>query len=151
VFHPGLPVEPAPGKPSASVEPQPVEPQPVDPPRILPRAIPHAKATVFDLRDLSHPRATGTVSYPGGSTALAGTNPHQVTWLPDRHLLLTVVSDGYDGSGGWISVLTVGQGSLHNRMVRLTQTSDLSGVRTVPLADGRVVLVDGEQVRFLRV
>ena len=142
---------PTPEKPVATAEPQPVDPQPVDPRILGPRALPHAKATVFDLRDLTHPRAAATVSYPTGSTALAGFEPHQVTWLPDRHVLLTIVSDGYDGRGGWLSVLTVGADSLGNRMVRLAPTTDLSGVRTVPLADGRVVLVNGEEVRFVHV
>jgi hypothetical protein len=127
-----------------------IEPQPVDP-RIVTRPFfPHAKATVFDLRDLTHPRATATVDYPVGSTALAGLDPHQVSWLPDRHILLTIVSDGYSGRG-WLSVLTVGQHSLDNRMVRLAPVADLGSVRTVPLADGRVVLVDGDHVRFVRV
>jgi hypothetical protein len=36
-------------------------------------------------------------------------------------------------------------------MVRLAPTSDLSSVRTVPLADGRVVLVNGDEVRFVHV
>jgi hypothetical protein len=133
------------GTATASPEPQPIDPRPLGP-----RAMPHAKATVFDLSDPTRPRTAGTAAYPAGSTALAGLEPHQVTWLPDRHLLLTIVSDGY-GGGGWLSLLTVGDGSLHNRMVRLAPTTDLSSVRTVPLADGRVVLVNGDEVRFVHV
>lgn len=145
VVAPEVRVTPVPGKPTLSTEPQPVDP------RVLrSRALPHAKATVFDLRDLTRPRVTGTVDYPAYSTALAGIEPHQVSWLAERHLLLTIVGDGYDGRG-WLSVLTVGPGSLHNRMVRLAPTTDLSSVRTVPLADGRVVLVNGDEVRFVHV
>jgi len=142
VVQPDVRVTPAPTTPSTG---------PVDPRLLGSRAMPHAKATVFDLRDLTRPRATGTVTYPADSTALAGLEPHQVTWLPDRQVLLTVVSDGYDGRGGWLSVLTVGHDSLHDRLVRLAPTTDLSSVRTVPLGDGRVVLVNGDEVRFVHV
>ena len=48
-----------------------------------------------------------------------------------------------------MSVLTVGDGSLHDRLVPLAPAGDVAGVRTVPLADGRVVLVAGDAVRFL--
>jgi hypothetical protein len=108
-----------------------------------------AKATLFDIADPAHPRALGTVRYPAGTTALAGLEPHQVTWLPASSTLLTVVSRGYAGAGTWVSVLTVRGGTLHDRLLPVPATSDVSGVRTVPLADGRVVLVAGDTVRFL--
>ncbi len=107
-----------------------------------------AKATLFDISDPAHPRARGTVDYPAGTIAQAGMQPHQVTWLPATRTLLTVVSDGYGGRV-WVSVLTVGDGSLHDRLVPLAAPGDVAGVRTVPLADGRVVLVAGDSVRFL--
>jgi hypothetical protein len=165
-FEPDVRVFPAPQKPRATDTPLPVDPQqggsepgstgtatplPVDP-RLLPARLvsPHAKATVFDLRDLTHPQAAASVDYPAESTALAGMEPHQVTWLPERHVLLTIIGDGYQGRG-WLSLLTVGPHSLHNRMVRLAPTADLSSVRTVPLPDGRVVLVNGDEVRLVDV
>ena len=92
-----------------------------------------AKATLFDISDLAHPRALATVAYPPGSVAQAGMQPHQVTWLPDSGTLLTVVSDGYGGRV-WVSVLTVGDGSLHDRLVPVDVGRDVAGVRTVPLA-----------------
>jgi Beta propeller domain len=165
-FQPDVRDFPVPEKAEASDTPLPVDPQsadsapgstgtatplPVDPRLLPPRlAAPHAKATVFDLRDLRHPRATASVDYPAESTALAGMEPHQVTWLPDRQLLLTVIGDGYGGRG-WLSILTVGAHSLDNRMVRLAPTTDLSTVRTLPVDDGRVVLVNGDEVRFVDV
>jgi hypothetical protein len=48
-------------------------------------------------------------------------------------------------------VLTVGDGSLDNRMVPVPEATDASRIRTVPLADGRVALVAGDSVRFLTV
>ena len=140
--------------PQVMVDPPIPVPAPVPGPKASVTAQPssfasaHAKATLFDIRDLAHPRARATVDYPAGSIAQAGMQPHQVTWLPDRRTLLTVVSDGYGGRA-WVSVLTVGDRSLHDRLVPLATTGDVSGLRTVPLADGRVVLVAGDRVRFL--
>jgi hypothetical protein len=115
----------------------------------------HAKATLFDISDLANPREVDTVSYPRGSFPLAGSEPHQVTWLPDSHTLLTVLEgrpDGsaYDGTRVWVSVLTIHDDSMESRLVRVP-TIDTGGVRTVPLADGRVVLIAGDSVSFLTV
>jgi hypothetical protein len=130
-------------------------PVPVDPPQpIVPMQ--RAKATLFDISDLAHPRDVDTVSYPDGSVAMAGMEPHQVTWLPDRGVLLTVIGSGYAGAtqGGdraWVSVLTVHAGSLDSRLLPVPPGSRVEDVRTVPLADGRVVLVAGDSVLFLTV
>ena len=115
---------------------------------LVPMPAEHAKATLFDIADPAHPRALGTVRYPAGSIARAGVEPHQVTWLPGSRTLLTVVSRGY-GPDAWISVLTLGGGTLHDRLVPVPSTPDVNDVRTVPLSDGRVVLVAGDTVRFL--
>jgi hypothetical protein len=109
----------------------------------------HAKATLFDIGDPAHPRALGTVRYPDGSFALAGGDPHQVTWLPATRTLLTLVGDQFSGERLWVSVLTIDDRSLHQRLVPVSTSSAIGDVRTVPLDDGRVVLVAGDVVRFL--
>ncbi len=134
---PPIPVPTPLPEPKSSVSPQPSA-----------FSMSQAKATLFDISDLAHPRALATVAYPPGSVAQAGMQPHQVSWLPDSGTLLTVVSDGYGGRV-WVSVLTVGSGSLHDRLLPVTSAGDVAGVRTVPLADGRVVLVADDGVRFL--
>jgi hypothetical protein len=122
----------------------------------------HAKATLFDITDLTSPRVARTVSYPQGSVPLAALDPHQVTWLPDRQILLTVVTanpaptsitpdETLPRPRAWLSVLTVSDESLDNRMIAVPEATDPSGIRTLPLADGRVVLVAGDSVRFLTV
>ena len=119
----------------------------------------HAKATLFDIADPTHPRALDTVTYRRGGEALAGGQPHQVTWLPSRHVLLTVLSGSPSwgpqpvdpGPAAWLSVLSVHAGSLHNRLVAVPEATDPYAVRTLPLADGRVVLVAGDSVRFVTV
>jgi hypothetical protein len=110
-----------------------------------------AKATLFDIRDLGHPRAVATVRYPADTIARAGLDPHQVTWLPASHTLLTVVSQGYSGPRAWISVLRIRQGALRGHLVPIEAPNGPDGIRTVPLADGRVLLVTPSSVRFLPV
>jgi hypothetical protein len=89
------------------------------------------------------------VRYPAGSIAEAGLEPHQVTWLPASRTLLTVVSQGYGGPRAWISVLRIQHGALRGHLVPVDAPSGPNGIRTVPLADGRVVLVTPSSVRFL--
>jgi hypothetical protein len=120
----------------------------------------HAKATLFDISDLAHPRDVDTIAYPVGTVPMAATEPHQVTWLPDRQTLLAVLSGGsWSGLSppatqpaprAWVAALTVRDGSLRSRLVPVDAT-DPHDIRTVPLADGRVVLVAGDRVRFLTV
>jgi hypothetical protein len=120
------------------------------------------KATLFDISDLARPRDVGTVSYPQGSMPLAAYDPHAVTWLPDRQVLLTVVTASpalaevtpdttAPQPRAWVSVLTVRDGALDNRMVAVPEALDAAHIRTLPLSDGRVVLVAGDSVRFLTV
>jgi len=81
--------------------------------------------------------------------ALATQDPRQLTWLPDGRTVLSVVSE-YDEHGlvGYVSVLTLGEGHLDNRMVEVEHGDEIGAVRLVPLADGRVVLVTGDDASF---
>jgi hypothetical protein len=81
--------------------------------------------------------------------AAAGSDPRQFTWLPERQTALTVVSQGWKGTTGWVSVLEVSGDSLTNRLVEVEHGSDVAEVRLVPLPDGRVVLVTADDVAFL--
>ncbi len=108
-----------------------------------------AQAALFDVSDLTDPRRTDTVHYRPGSVAGAATDPRQFTWLPDRGVALAVVSDGWSGRTGWVSVLTVDGDRLERRMIEVEHGSDVDRVRTLPLPDGRVVLVTGGDVSFL--
>lgn len=107
-----------------------------------------AQAALFDVHDLTAPRRLDTVTYPPGSQAAAGADPRQFTWLPERRTALTVVSQGWPGRTGWVSVLTLEQGRLSNRMVEVEYGQEVDQVRLVPLASGRVVLVTGDAVSF---
>ena len=107
-----------------------------------------AKASLYDVSDLTAPREVDTVSYPAGSTAQAGLDPRQFTWLPDHRTALTVISQGFEGVTGYVSVLRVGDEGVTNELVEVEYGVEVADVRIVPLPDGRVVLVTGDAVSF---
>ena len=107
-----------------------------------------AQAALFDVTDLTSPRQLDVVRYPRNSQAGAGFDPRQFTWLPESRTALTVVSEGWQGTTGWVSVLSLDDGSMTNRMVEVEHGTDVALVRLVPLASGKVVLVTGEDVQF---
>jgi hypothetical protein len=107
-----------------------------------------AQAALFDVTDLTAPRQLDVVRYDKGTYAGAGADPRQFTWLPEQRVALTVVSQGWEGTTGWVSVLSLADGSMTNRMVEVEHGSDVADVRLVPLASGRVALVTGDDVSF---
>lgn len=110
-----------------------------------------AQAALFDVTDLTDPQQLDVVKYPKNSMAGAGVDPRQFTWLPDRRTALTVVSQGWQGRTGWVSVLDLSGGEMSNRLVEVEYGDEVAEVRLVPLADGRVVLVTGDAVSFFDV
>ena len=108
-----------------------------------------AQAALFDVTDLTSPRQLDVVRYPAQSQAGAGVDPRQFTWLPEQRVALTVVSQGWTGTTGWVSVLSLDDGSMTNRMVEVEHGTDVVDVRLVPLESGKVALVTGEDVSFL--
>lgn len=107
-----------------------------------------AQAALFDVTDLTNPRQIDVVRYDAESYAGAANDPRQFTWLPEQRVALTVVSQGWTGTTGWVSVLSLDGGSMTNRMVEVEHGSDVAQVRLVPLASGKVALVTGEDVSF---
>ena len=69
-----------------------------------------AQAALFDVSDLTQPRRTDVVRYRSASVAAAAADPRQFTWLPDSETALTVISEGWEGRTGWVSVLSVDGG-----------------------------------------
>jgi hypothetical protein len=110
-----------------------------------------AQAALFDVTDLAAPRQLDVVRYEPGTQAGAATDPRQLTWLPDRRTVLTVVSQGWTGTTGWVSVLSLADGTMSNRMVEVEHGTDVADVRLVPLPSGRVALVTGDDVSFFDV
>jgi hypothetical protein len=110
-----------------------------------------AQAALFDVTDLTAPRQLDVVRYAKNTQAGAGVDPRQFTWLPEQRVALTVVSQGWTGTTGWVSVLSLADGSMTNRMVEVEHGTDVADVRLVPLASGKVALVTGDDVSFFSI
>ena len=107
-----------------------------------------AQAGLFKVSDLTDPRRLSVVSYAGGTEALAGGDPRQFTWLPAKRIALTVIARGWQGRTGWVSVLSLDDGTMTNRMVEADHGVQVADVRLVPLPDGRVVLSTADGAEF---
>lgn len=107
-----------------------------------------AQVGLFNVTDLTDPRRIATLNYAPGTEAMAGADPRQFTWLPKERTVLTVIAKGWRGRTGWVSVVTLDKGRLTSRLVEADYGNDVDQIRTVPLPDGRVVLVTGEDVEF---
>lgn len=109
-----------------------------------------AQVGLFNTEDLTKPSRLSQVTYGRGTSALAGEDPRQFTWLRDQHTALTVISKGYDGRTGYVSVLELRDGKFSNRMIEAEYGNDVADVRLVPLPSGKVVLVTGDAISFLK-
>jgi hypothetical protein len=107
-----------------------------------------AAAALFKVTDLTDPRRLDLVTYAHGTEARAGTDPRQFTWLPSQRVALTVVARGWPGRTGWVSVLSLRDGELTNRMVEAEYGVEIEDLRLVPLPDGRVVMSTGDGAEF---
>jgi len=105
-----------------------------------------AQLGLFGVRDLKHLKRLDVWRYAPGSVALAGWDPRAFTWLPEHRTVLTVLQRGRTG---WLSIQHLYDGRLHDRLVKVEYGDDVAQVRTLGMPDGRVVLVTGEDVRFL--
>lgn len=106
-----------------------------------------AQLGLFRVRDLTHVRRLDVTHYGRGTDSVAAQDPRAFTWLPEHRTLLTVIRHGRTG---WLSIQHLADSQLHNRMVKVEYGEDIAQVRTVGMPDGRVVLVTGEDVRFLQ-
>lgn len=105
-----------------------------------------AQLGLFDVHDLKHLRRLDVRHYGSGTRAIASWDPRAFTWLPEHRTVLTVIQRG---STGWLSIQHLDDGQLHDRMLKVEYGDDVAQVRTMGMPDGRVVLVTGEDVRFL--
>lgn len=105
-----------------------------------------AQMGLFAVEDLKKVQRLDVWNYRAGSTAVAGFEPRAFTWLPELRTVLTVIQRG---PTGWLSIQRLGGNRLHNRMVEVEYGDDIVQVRTLGLPGGRVILVTGEDVRFL--
>ncbi|NYI99770.1 hypothetical protein HNR19_000469 [Nocardioides thalensis] len=108
-----------------------------------------AQAGLFDVTDLADVERIDVQVYGGGSEALAASDPRSFTWLPSERTMFTVVAKHNGAREGWLSIMRLEGSELRNTWQKVEYGADVDEVRTVPLSDGRVVLVTGENVEFL--
>ncbi len=107
-----------------------------------------AQAAVFDLHDLADPRRVDTENFSRNTQFATQWDPRSVTYLPRSRTLLATIQDWNGGIR--LVVLNVGRdGRLTRRPGRSLPGWDVSAVRTLPLDDGRVVLVAGRTLSVL--
>lgn len=104
-----------------------------------------AQVGLFNVADLENVHRMNVQHYAPNTRALAGADPRSFTFIHDHRTILTVIQRG---GVGYLSVLKIEDGELLNRMVQVEYGDDIKQVRAVPLPDGRVVLVTGEDVEF---
>ncbi|WP_139984364.1 beta-propeller domain-containing protein [Nocardioides litoris] len=104
-----------------------------------------AQVGLFDVTDLTAPRRLDVHGYGRWTQALAGVDPRQLTWLPAERTVLTVWQEGRTG---YLSRIVVAGGRLTVTDTEVERGSDVAEVRTLPLPDGKVALVTGEDVEF---
>ena len=107
-----------------------------------------AQLALFDVHDLAALRRLDVVGFGKNTLALAGLDPRQFTWLPDRRTALTVVAEGWEGTTGRVAVVRVVDGRLESWQQEVEYGTEVAQVRLVPLPSGRVVLVTGDDVTF---
>ncbi|THV09260.1 hypothetical protein E9934_16975 [Nocardioides caeni] len=108
-----------------------------------------AQIALFNVRDVTNVRQMNVHHYPRGSEARAAVDPRAFTWLPDQRIILTVVERWTGGRRvGYVSEVKVREGKLLERLVQVEYGNDVDHVRAVPMPDGRVVVVTGEDAEF---
>jgi uncharacterized secreted protein with C-terminal beta-propeller domain len=105
-----------------------------------------AQAAVFDIRDLAAPRRLAQQGFGEQSYLPALQDPRGFTWLPGQHVGLTSVNS-WDGQSRLVALQVGSDGALEVRDLATLAGAD---ARTLPLADGRVAVVD-EGLRVLSV
>jgi hypothetical protein len=108
-----------------------------------------AQAGLFDLSDPTQPTQSDVVLLGRNTTANAGLNPHQFTWLPEQETALTVVTEGWSGTTAWVAILTIEGDQLRESMVEVEYGNAATEVRMVPVANNKVILVTGNNAEFL--
>lgn len=107
-----------------------------------------AQVGLFNVRDVNDVKRMDVHSYGRNTAALAGVDPRAFTWLPDHRTVITVLQKWGGRRVGYVSVLKLHAGELHERLQRVEFGNDVDDVRALPMPDGRVVLVTGDDAQF---
>lgn len=104
------------------------------------------QAATFDLGDLRAVTRSDTYGF-GPETEVVGREPRAFTYLPEQRLAFLVVEDWRDGHARLVALHVGDDGALTAFRTWRLQRWAGERVRTLPLGDGRVAIVD-EDVRI---
>lgn len=107
-----------------------------------------AQVGLFDLGDLADPRPLGVHHFAAGTTLGASVDPRQLIWLPGARTALSVVY-GPGRTRPHLAVVSLADGRVSARTLPLPRGVEARGVRTVLLADRRVVLLTDRSTTLL--
>lgn len=107
-----------------------------------------AQVGLFDVTDVTDVTRLDVHNYGPRTRALAGLDPRAFTWLPDHRTVITVLEKHTSRRVGYVSVLRLEDGKLLERLQQVEYGDDVDAVRALPMPDGRVVLVTGEDAEF---
>lgn len=107
-----------------------------------------AQIGLFNVTDVTNVRRLDVHNYGRNTQALAGFDPRAFTWLPDHRTVITVLEKHRSRRVGYVSVLKLEDGKLLERLQQVEYGDDVDAVRALPMPDGRVVLVTGEDAEF---
>ncbi|MBF4162767.1 beta-propeller domain-containing protein [Nocardioides acrostichi] len=106
-----------------------------------------AQLGLFGVHDLSEVKPLDTIHYARNTYPQAESDPRALTWLPEHRTVVTLIRHG---DTGYLSIDELADQRLQHRMLEVEHGSDVAAVRVIGLPDGKVALVTGEDVRFLR-
>jgi len=106
-----------------------------------------AQVGLFDIHDLTDVKQVAVESLRQWTWPVAAEDTHAFTWLPDRHAAITTFRTR-NGSM-LLGVYTVDGSTLTQKLTPLQGSGYDMVVRTVELANGKVVLIAGDKVSFL--
>jgi hypothetical protein len=107
-----------------------------------------SQAAVFDISNLRDPRRVSQQGFGAESSIPALDDPRGFTWLPDRRTGLTTVASWTSERNRLVALHVSDAGALDARDL----ATDVGwNARTLPLDDGRVALVDDQDLRVLDV
>ena len=110
-----------------------------------------AQAALFDIGDLTDPQRVDSSGF-GPNTELAVTwDTRAFTYLPEQRTAITALQN-YQWGGTRLAILKVGKdGTLTKRLSHRVADWDGGSVRTLPLDDGRVAVVAGNDLELMSI
>lgn len=108
-----------------------------------------AQIGLFNVTDVTDVRRLAVHHYARNTQAVAASDPRAFTWLPAERTVLTIIERWGSRRVGYLSIVKIEEGELKERLMQVEYGDDVDDLRTVPLPDGRVVLVTGDKAQFL--